>query len=72
MEGITLYSALSSLVVGVNGSASARTATLWAAAEAKRRGSRLHIVHAADTAGRTHYLSHTDVARAYRAGRELI
>ncbi|WP_329583231.1 universal stress protein [Streptomyces sp. NBC_01361] len=53
MEGITLYSALSSLVVGVNGSASARTATLWAAAEAKRRGSRLHIVHAADTAGGT-------------------
>lgn len=60
-----------SLVVGVDGSASARTAVPWTAAEADTCGRRLHIVHASHTEHRTHCLSPADVARVHRAGHEL-
>ncbi|WP_406066104.1 universal stress protein [Streptomyces sp. NBC_01077] len=65
------FPALGLLVVGVDGSASARTAVLWAATEADMRGW-LHIVHACDSEHRTHYLSPADVARVHRAGHGLL
>ncbi|MFF2009574.1 universal stress protein [Streptomyces sp. NPDC058195] len=42
-------SELAEVVVGIDGSPSARTAALWAAAEADRRSSPLRLVHALDT-----------------------
>ncbi|MEU6849420.1 universal stress protein [Actinacidiphila alni] len=62
----------SSVVVGVDGSQSARAAALWAAGEAVRRGRPLHIVHGADTDGRALYLSMETIERARAAGRELL
>ncbi|MEU3314884.1 universal stress protein [Streptomyces sp. NPDC006662] len=62
----------SSVIVGVDGSAQAREAALWAAGEAARRGRPLHIVHGADTDGRALYLSAETVERARAAGRELL
>ncbi|WP_374935729.1 universal stress protein [Streptomyces sp. SM11] len=46
---------LGGVVVGVDASAPARTAALWAAEEADRRGRPLHVVHAADTDRRMLY-----------------
>ncbi|MCF3178634.1 universal stress protein [Streptomyces polychromogenes] len=62
----------SSVIVGVDGSAQARDAALWAAAEAVRRGRPLHIVHGADTDGRALYLSAETIERVRAAGRELL
>ncbi|MEV6202917.1 universal stress protein [Streptomyces sp. NPDC051771] len=60
------------VVVGIDGSPSARTAALWAAAEADRRSRPLHLVHAAGT-GRRAYWSDTATLQAVReAGRDLL
>ncbi|MGW1225009.1 universal stress protein [Streptomyces sp. NPDC001515] len=53
------------VVVGVDASPEARAAALWAAAEADRRGSPLHIVHASD-ADRRAILSSAGTIRASR------
>lgn len=62
----------SSVIVGVDGSESARVAALWAAKEAVRRGRPLHIVHGADTDGRALYLSAETIERVRINGRELL
>ncbi|MEU4732920.1 universal stress protein [Streptomyces sp. NPDC023588] len=72
MEGTVSGSGLGSVIVGVDGSQSARQAALWAAAEAVRRERPLHIVYAADTDGRALYLSAPTVERIHRAGRALL
>ncbi|MEU3772449.1 universal stress protein [Streptomyces sp. NPDC032472] len=62
----------SSVIVGVDGSAPARAAALWAAGEAVRRGRPLHIVHGADTDSRALYLSAEVIEEVRAAGRELL
>ncbi|RSS79720.1 universal stress protein [Streptomyces sp. WAC06614] len=62
----------SSVVVGVDGSKAARTAALWAAAEARRRNRPLHIVHGADTDGRALYVGAETLERVRANGRELL
>ncbi|MFF5284763.1 universal stress protein [Streptomyces sp. NPDC012756] len=63
---------LGDVVVGVDGSPSAHTAVLWAAAEADRRGRHLRLVHAADTDRRA-YWSNAETMQAVReAGRDLL
>ncbi|MFD8291826.1 universal stress protein, partial [Streptomyces lavendulae] len=62
----------SSVIVGVDGSAPARGAALWAAAEAVRRGRPLHVVHGADTDGRALYLSPLTIENVGAAGREVL
>ncbi|MFF0428653.1 universal stress protein [Streptomyces sp. NPDC004520] len=63
---------LGNVVVGVDGSPSGRTAVLWAAAEADRRGRPLHLVHAADTDRRALF-AHAETIQAVReAGRDLL
>ncbi|WP_121829209.1 universal stress protein [Streptomyces sp. S1] len=63
---------LGNLVVGVDGSPSARTAVLWAAAEADRRGRPLRLVHAADTDRRALYTNAETIQAVREAGRELL
>ncbi|WP_328697624.1 universal stress protein [Streptomyces sp. NBC_00342] len=63
---------LGAVVVGIEASRQARTAALWAATEADRRGRHLHIVHAGDTDRRA-ILSSTDTIQASRErARELL
>ncbi|MER7467294.1 universal stress protein [Streptomyces sp. NPDC097981] len=62
----------SSVIVGVDGSESARHAALWAAGEAVRRSRPLHIVYGANTDGRALYLSVETIERVRAAGRELL
>ncbi|MCX5588592.1 universal stress protein [Streptomyces erythrochromogenes] len=62
----------SSVVVGVDGSESARAAALWAAKEAVRRGRPLHIVYASDTDGRALYLSAETIEGVRVNGRALL
>ncbi|WP_406186732.1 universal stress protein [Streptomyces sp. NBC_01006] len=62
----------SSVVVGVDGSRSARSAALWAAREAVRRDRPLHIVFGADTDGRALYLPAETIERVRVEGRELL
>ncbi|MFG3496537.1 universal stress protein [Streptomyces sp. NPDC047928] len=64
--------ALGKVVVGVDGSDHARTAVLWAAAEADRRGRPLIVVHAADTDGRALYASVATIERARETGHDLL
>ncbi|GAA2771118.1 universal stress protein [Streptomyces showdoensis] len=63
---------LGDVVVGVDGSPSARTAVLWAAAEADRRGRRLHLVHAADTDRRALFADAETIQAVREAGRDLL
>ncbi|WP_330294818.1 universal stress protein [Streptomyces sp. NBC_00503] len=72
MEGAISRSELGTVIVGVDGSQSARGAALWAAAEAVRRECPLRIVYAADTDGRAPYLSAQAIERVRGAGRELL
>ncbi|MFD3992995.1 universal stress protein [Streptomyces sp. NPDC058583] len=72
MDGTTVRSGLGSVVVGVDGSPSAQTAAMWAAAEADLRASTLCLVHAADTEPPAPFLSQAEITRSRRAGRELL
>ncbi|MFF8381623.1 universal stress protein [Streptomyces sp. NPDC015661] len=63
---------LGDVVVGVDGSPSARTATLWAAAEAHRRGRALRLVHAADTDRRAYWSDADSIQAVREAGRDLL
>ncbi|MCY0922514.1 MULTISPECIES: universal stress protein [unclassified Streptomyces] len=73
MEGSTTHRPdLGSVVVGVDGSSTALSAALWAAAEASRRDSTLHIFYAGDTADRTFYLSAEIIERVRAEGRDLL
>ncbi|MFB6706751.1 universal stress protein [Streptomyces sp. NPDC056333] len=72
MEGTTGSLHLGAVIVGVDGSKPARRAALWAAAEAARRDSPLHIVHATDTDRRALYLSEESIDHVRNAGHELL
>ncbi|MEU6982072.1 universal stress protein [Streptomyces sp. NPDC046324] len=63
---------LGDVVVGVDGSPSGRTAVLWAAAEADRRGRSLHLVHAADTDRRALFANAETIQAVREAGRDLL
>jgi nucleotide-binding universal stress UspA family protein len=63
---------LGNVVVGVDGSPSGRTAVLWAAAEADRRGRSLHLVHAADTDRRALFANAETIQAVREAGRDLL
>ncbi|MFE9804286.1 universal stress protein [Streptomyces goshikiensis] len=60
------------VVVGVDGSETARAAAMWAAGEAVLRDHPLHIVYGADTDGRALYLSAETVKRVRANGRQLL
>ncbi|MFB7835131.1 universal stress protein [Streptomyces sp. NPDC056056] len=60
------------VVVGVDGSPSARTAAMWAAEEAALRGACLCVVHAADTDARLPFLSRAEIDASRREGREVL
>ncbi|MEV5973031.1 universal stress protein [Streptomyces sp. NPDC051921] len=70
MDGSTERPGLGRVVVGVDGSPSARTALAWAAGEAVLRGSGLSVVHATDTDAL--YLSDAETGRVRRAAEELL
>ncbi|MET8507227.1 universal stress protein [Streptomyces sp. NPDC004787] len=72
MDGTTARPGLGRAVVGIDGSPSASTAAMWAAAEAARRGSTLCLVHAADTDASAPFLPQTEIVRSRQAGRELL
>ncbi|MFC8277978.1 universal stress protein [Streptomyces sp. NPDC057271] len=63
---------LGNVVVGVDGSPSGRTAVLWAAAEADRRGRSLRLVHAADTDRRALFANAETIQAVREAGRDLL
>ncbi|OLO35066.1 universal stress protein UspA [Streptomyces sp. MNU77] len=63
---------LGAVVVGVDASAPARAAALWAAEEADSRGRPLHIVHAADTDHRMLYAGVEAIQAILEAGRDLL
>ncbi|MFF3608898.1 universal stress protein [Streptomyces sp. NPDC002463] len=63
---------LGNVVVGIDGSPSGRSAVLWAASEADRRGRPLHLVHAADTDRRALYANAETLQAAREAGRDLL
>ncbi|WP_418955583.1 universal stress protein [Streptomyces tritici] len=72
MDGTTDRPGLGRVVVGVDGSPSARTAALWAANEAVLRGSGLTVVHATDLDAAARLLSAAERDRLGRAGKELL
>ena len=72
MEGTTVRPGLGRVVVGVDGSPPARTALMWAAAEAALRGSTLCLVHATGTDTPAPFLAQVEIARNRQAGRELL
>ncbi|MEU3447511.1 universal stress protein [Streptomyces thermolilacinus] len=63
---------LGTVVVGVDGSAPARRAALWAAAEADRRRRPLRIVYAADLDRLTLFASAEAIDQIHDTGRELL
>ncbi|MFI9004273.1 universal stress protein [Streptomyces sp. NPDC053541] len=72
MDGTPDRPGLGRVVVGVDGSSSARTAALWAAKEAALRGSGLCLVHATDTDAAARILSPAEIVRVGRAGKEVL
>ncbi|MCZ0983228.1 universal stress protein [Streptomyces diastatochromogenes] len=72
MDASTARPGLGRVVVGADGSPSARTAVMWAAAEAVLRGGTLYLVHAADTDSPGPFLSQAEILRSRQAGRELL
>ncbi|MFF8612356.1 universal stress protein [Streptomyces sp. NPDC015350] len=63
---------LADVVVGIDGSPSARAAALWAAAEADRRSRSLHLVHAADTDRRAYWSDAETIQAVRETGRDLL
>lgn len=63
---------LGPVVAGVDGSAEARSAVLWAAAEADRRRRPLHIVYGSGTDNRVLYASADTVERVREAAHDLL
>ncbi|MFG3490561.1 universal stress protein [Streptomyces sp. NPDC047972] len=63
---------LGNVVVGVDGSPSARTAVLWAAAKANTSGRSLRLVHAADTDRRALFANAETIQAVREAGRDLL
>ncbi|MFJ7068575.1 universal stress protein [Streptomyces sp. NPDC101115] len=72
MGGTTGRPGLGRVVVGIDGSPSARDAAMWAAAEAVLRGSPLCLVHAADIDAPVPFLTRAETVRSRQAGRELL
>ncbi|MEU2076322.1 universal stress protein [Streptomyces sp. NPDC013489] len=72
MDGTTARPGLGRVVVGVDGSPSAHTAVLWAAAEATLRGNTLFLVHGAETDRQAPFLSEAEIGRSRQEGRELL
>ncbi|OKJ66165.1 universal stress protein [Streptomyces sp. CB02261] len=72
MNAATTGPGLGRVVVGVDGSPSAHTAVMWAAAEAALRGSALCLVHAADTDAPVPLLSEAEIVGSRQAGWELL
>ncbi|MFF9011658.1 universal stress protein [Streptomyces sp. NPDC014870] len=72
MAASTSRPGLGSVVVGVDGSPSARMAVMWAAEEAALRGSSLCVVHAANTDAPVPFLSQAEIVASRRAGLELL
>ncbi|MGW1194021.1 universal stress protein, partial [Streptomyces sp. NPDC002559] len=63
---------LAGVVVGIDGSPSARAAALWAAAEADRRSRPLRLVHAADTDRRAYWSDAETIQAVRETGRDLL
>ncbi|MGW1428626.1 universal stress protein [Streptomyces sp. NPDC002431] len=63
---------LAEVVVGIDGSPSARTAALWAAEEADRRSRALCLVHAIDTGRRVHTRDARSAHTAREAAHEVL
>ncbi|MFB7362569.1 universal stress protein [Streptomyces hydrogenans] len=61
-----------SVVVGVDGSDGALSAALWAAEEARLRGSALVLVHATDTDSLARYVFQAEIDESRANGRELL
>ncbi|MFI8823506.1 universal stress protein [Streptomyces sp. NPDC053431] len=72
MDGTTDRPGLGRVVVGVDGSPSARVAVTWAADEAVLRGGGLCLVHATDSETASRLLSAAEVEQTRRAGQELL
>ncbi|MFC8511326.1 universal stress protein [Streptomyces sp. NPDC057411] len=72
MDGYATRPGLGRVVVGVDGSPSARTAVAWAAAEAVLRRTGLCLVHATDTDSVAGFLSRSETGRSRLAGRALL
>lgn len=72
MDGTTDRPGLGRVVVGVDGSPSARAATMWAAHEAVLRGSGLCLVHATDTDTASPFFTPAQLGPYRRAGQELL
>ncbi|MEV6327835.1 universal stress protein [Streptomyces sp. NPDC051909] len=69
---IPVHPELGTVIAGIDGSPSARTAALWAADEAARRGRSVHLVHAADTDRRALIVRAETLQAVREAGRDLL
>ncbi|MFB7368866.1 universal stress protein [Streptomyces sp. NPDC056222] len=72
MDATTDGSGLGRVVVGADGSPSARTAAMWGAQEAVLRGGGLFLVHATDIDAMSRFLSRAEIDQSRQAGRELL
>ncbi|MCZ4122756.1 universal stress protein [Streptomyces sp. H39-S7] len=72
MESTSSGSEPGSVIVGVDGSESARDAALWAASEATRRERGLHMLYAAEMDGQKLYTSAESIEQVRTAGRALL
>ncbi|MEW2553317.1 universal stress protein [Streptomyces zhihengii] len=72
MRNVPAGPVLGAVVVGVDGSAQARAAALWAAGEADRRRTELRIVYAVDLERITRAASPRTIDEIYRAGHDLL
>ncbi|WP_369141941.1 universal stress protein [Streptomyces sp. R44] len=72
MDGTTDRLGPGRVVVGVDGSPTARTAAMWAAREATLRGIGVCLLHATDTAAASFFLSPAERDRARQSGRDVL